>query len=106
MHELQKVYVAYQGSRDAAGFNWNAQLTAQVKRDSHVVIIIIIIIIIMSLFHHKIKLHILCYNELKKLQKSTYILCVIHIIIHSREGLQPTDLRNLSCYIKLVLSPK
>ena len=37
MHELQKVYFAFQGSRDATGFIWNAQLTAQVKRDSHVV---------------------------------------------------------------------
>ena len=38
MHELQKVYVAcQQGSRDAAGFYWNAPLTAQVKRDSNVV---------------------------------------------------------------------
>ena len=36
-HELQKVYVAFRGLRDAAGFNWNAPLTAQVKRDSNVV---------------------------------------------------------------------
>ena len=34
MHELQKVYVVFQGSRDVAFFNWNAQLTAKVKRDS------------------------------------------------------------------------
>ena len=33
-----------------------------------------LIIIIKSLFHHKIKPHILCYNELKKPQKSTYTL--------------------------------
>ena len=31
MHELQKVYVACQGSRDSAGFNWNTQLIAQVE---------------------------------------------------------------------------
>ena len=37
MHEFQKVNVACQGSRHAAGFYWNAPLTAQVKRDSHVV---------------------------------------------------------------------
>ena len=37
MHELQKVYVAFQGSRDVTGFIWNALLAAQVKRDSHVV---------------------------------------------------------------------
>ena len=34
MHELQKVYVVFQGSRDVAFFNWNAQLTAKVKKDS------------------------------------------------------------------------
>ena len=30
-------YIAFRGLRDAAGFNWNAPLTAQVKRDSNVV---------------------------------------------------------------------
>ena len=55
MHKLQKVYVAFQGSRDAPGFIWNAQLAAQVKRDS--------------------------------------VACSV---IHSREGLQPSYLTNLS----------
>ena len=32
-HELQKAYFAFQGSRNAAGFYWNAPLTTQVKRD-------------------------------------------------------------------------
>ena len=33
MHELQKVYFALRCSRDAAGFNWNAPLIAQLKKD-------------------------------------------------------------------------